>query len=121
MPAVNTNHAPSGWTNGLAISSVPSVGETSITAVPLQTCNRRIKRYNKKNTNFYIITIFTSAQLKCRSPFIRNKMAWTSIKTKNSFHVRWILNQKGGHPYPSEVVAKKIKNVEVSKVVDHKI
>lgn len=32
--------------NGFSISSVPSVGETSITAVPLQTCNANIVSIN---------------------------------------------------------------------------
>ena len=35
----NYIYAPSGWIKGLAISSVPSTGDTSITAVPLQTCS----------------------------------------------------------------------------------
>jgi len=38
-------YAPSAR-KGFAISSVPSVGETSITAVPLHTCKEQNRAYN---------------------------------------------------------------------------
>ncbi|KAF5934967.1 hypothetical protein HYC85_026096 [Camellia sinensis] len=38
---------------GFVISSIPSVGDTSITAVPLHTCNRTNNKYLTKNSSKY--------------------------------------------------------------------